>query len=226
MSPAKRGARARITYLPHLKCCTFQPNLPNFLVGALITEFEKRRESWFHEMLKSEGALPLGLRPPMEYRRKFLSRGPRDFGRREDLLCTFYDRETGGCRIWRHRGSVCTSFFCRSDLGPRGLRFWSLFGDYLHHVEMCLAEEALVHLDFTPRDLSRQLDALIAPKKKTGSSLWKTYRDRADLYRRTAEWVGNLSRQGFEDALGSEGLKKERKVLSRIGRIQLSRSQR
>lgn len=282
MTKEKRGERARVTYEAHLKCCTFEPRLPNYLVGKLLatsSSSAKEPVSGAAESGTSSGAsastsagsrfpaeagsdaqvigdglrpkvpsallseglrkkfeselscLPLAVLPDLEYTKKFSKRRRTDFGNREDLLCSYYDKTTQNCSIWRYRGAVCTSFFCMSDLGAQGLRFWRLLGEFLHHVEMALSEEALVHLDFSPRQVSEQLEYLEpsgevrGPNKARWRVLWNSYADPVEFYRKTSQFVENLTREQFEEALGPTGLRKERKLLSQIRRIQLSRLQ-
>ncbi len=220
MTVEKRGPRARITYQGHLKCCTFEPMLPNFLVGALLKE-----KPSLQLQIKINDGVPLALLPTTDYRNRFSARKKTDFGQREDLLCGYYDREKQNCSIWKNRGSVCTTFFCQSDLGDQGKRFWSLFGEYLHHVEMCLAEEALVHLDFSPRQVSEQLDVMVPLKRvkeiptATRRRLWNGYQSE-EFYLKAADWVQNLTRDQMPEILGDMGLKKQNKVIGQIRRIE------
>lgn len=230
MTVQKRDPRARTIYQAHLKCCTFEPRLPNYLVGEFLATVSTPSPGLRQKLAEKTDCLPLAVLPSAEYTRKFTRRKPGDFGQREDLLCSYYDRKAQNCSIWRSRGSVCTAFYCMSDLGAQGLRFWKALGDFLHHVEMALAEEALTHLDFSPRQVSEQLE-FYEPSKNAKSpnperwkQLWNSYADPEQFYRKAHQFVENLTREGFEEALGEIGLKLERKLLSQIRRIQLSRS--
>lgn len=226
MTPIKRGARAKVTYEGHLKCCTFEPMLPNYLVGELLGD---RPSHQVIQKMENKGeAIPIALLPHPEYRNKFNKRKPSDFGNREDLLCGYYDSEKQNCSIWRNRGSVCTTFFCMSDAGARGMTFWKLFGDYLHHVEMCLSEEAMVHLDFSPRQVSEQLDVMVPAKKakaltsKELKKLWNSY-DGKEFYLKASKWVRGLTREQMPEILGEMGMKKQRAVINQIKKIQEAR---
>lgn len=227
MTREKRGARAKVTYQADLKCCTFQPMLPNYLIGELLSAGPSPQ---LLEQLQTHGeALPLALLPSAEYRNRFNGREKADFGQRKDLLCGYYDPERQNCSIWRSRGSVCTTFFCMSDLGPQGMTFWRLLGDYLHHVEMCLSEEAMVHLDFSPRQVSEQLDVLVpnqtARRLPSASQkrLWNGY-ERKEFYLKSAKWVRGLTRDQMPEILGQMGLRKQKAVLAQIRKISREKS--
>ena len=54
-------------FLPHLKCCTHHPSLPNFLVGAILAdksdEMSFGRSKIIEKLRKKEGVTPLGIMP-------------------------------------------------------------------------------------------------------------------------------------------------------------------
>lgn len=234
MSRENRGARARKIYEKDLKCCTFDPILPNYLVGAILND--PRSGEWAHQSLRTkmqnpEECLPLGLRPSTRLQREFLKHKDEDFGRREDWLCPYYDRLHANCGIWRNRGAVCTSFFCFSDAGSAGLAFWSSFERYLHLLEMTLMEEALVHLDFSPRQISELL-VYIDPREhsrrrslpkiesREGKRLWNSYDDPEDFFRRCHQFVSSLKRRDVEIALGSAGEIETENLLKKMRRLE------
>lgn len=154
-----RDKRFAYTYKSDLKCCTFHPYLPNYAVGALLSSPVKTPgiEKIESKIKKLEFALPVGIVAPFDYQFLFLNKDEEQFGNDKALLCPYFDKSLNRCSVWQYRGVVCTSFFCRSDYGQNGQKFWAVLSDYLSYVEMALAEECLVQLDFSPRDLSDQL---------------------------------------------------------------------
>jgi hypothetical protein len=104
-----------------------------------------------------EFALPIGLVAPFDYQFQFLNKEDEQFGNEASLLCPYFSTQDNQCSVWEYRGVVCTSFYCRSEHGQAGQKFWAVLSDYLSYVEMSLAEECLIQLDFSPRDLSDQL---------------------------------------------------------------------
>jgi hypothetical protein len=235
MTREKRGARARVTYQGHLKCCTYEPFLPNFLVGAVLSHadrFPVGVAAMRAKIEKREFALPIGLVPRLSLQVEFNNRRSGEFGQREDWLCPYYQKDSNNCGIWKYRGSVCTAFFCQSDFGAKGLRFWSRFSNYLGYVEMALAEEALVELDFSPRQISSQLEylnrkdasaseRLDSLSAKDWRQIWNGYDSGVEeFYKKCYEKVKSWDRARFEEALGETGAQQERRVKAQLLRLQ------
>lgn len=222
-----RDKRFSYSYRSDLKCCTFHPYLPNYAVGALL--LEEKKTSGILRIEKKidtrEFCLPIGLLAPFDYQLSFLSKDETDFGNRPDLLCPYFDRTENQCSIWEYRGVVCTSFYCRSDYGQNGLKFWAVLSDYLSFVEMALAEECLAQLDFSPRDMSDQLMYLnkrdFSATEQSQKSLavgvdkklWNGYSDKAEFYKKCFSLVQNISRVQFKEILGAQGLSLEKEVI-------------
>lgn len=219
MSPARRGPRARITYRPDLKCCTFDPWVPNFMVGAILEDpavAAAGRAAVAAKLGSIEECSPLGLRPSTKFQRRFLRKSEHEFGNRADWLCPYYDRANANCGIWNHRGNVCVSFFCKSDAGARGLAFWNELGDLLHLIELSVMEECLVQLDFSPRQLSELLPlidrqthlerrALPAITPAEYKRLWNHYDDPAEFFRKCHRIASALTAKDLREILGESG---------------------
>ncbi len=208
--------RGKNPYRQDLKCCTFHPFFPNFLVGATLLDQNKNQaHQVVHTKLKNrEFALPIGLVAPMAYQFEFQNRKVGDFGQRDDFLCPFYDRSNGNCLQWENRGVVCTTFFCRSDYGQKGKHFWAQLSDYLANIEMALMEEALVYLDFSPRCVNEMTDFLnrsefnvkesrqwsISPKKF--QYFWNGYDQPIEFYKKSFQIVCEFDRKHIKEVLG------------------------
>lgn len=227
-----RDKRFAFPYKPDLKCCTFHPYLPNFSVGALLSRSEKTSGilKIENKIKNREFALPIGIVAPFDYQFLFLNKEDEQFGNDAALLCPYYDTGGNRCSIWSSRGVVCTTFFCRSDDGQAGLKFWAVLSDYLSYVEMALAEECLVQLDFSPRDLSDQLFYLnkrefdqdeVTQKslsKEEDKKIWNGYEDRIEFYKKCFAIVQKLDRKQFKEILGEQGLSLEDEVLDYANR--------
>lgn len=220
-----RDGRFEYLYKPDLKCCTFFPFLPNFAVGGIIHKKLSGASAVKHKILNQEFALPIGLYPSLKYQYDFKIKAPTDFGVKKNLLCPYYDQENSNCSIWEFRGTVCTTFFCRSDYGKKGLQFWDNLNEYLSYVEIALAEECMVMLDFSPRDISDQLvfmnkqDFTIkeeTQKKLTDQqmkSYWNGYKSPEDFYLMCYSLVQGLTPKQFKEILGQKGIALEKNVL-------------
>lgn len=221
-----RDQRFPYTYKPHLKCCTFYPFLPNFAVGGVFAKKLKGAETLRTKIKNKEFTLPLGAFPTLKYQHQFFHKKKTDFGNREDLLCPYYNSEDHNCNIWEFRGVVCTTYYCRSDRGNAGLNFWSDVSDYLSYVEMALAEECLVQLDFSPRDISDQLNFLNRKEWTKPQAIqevlsvtdfkffWNGYTDYEKFYLKCYDHVRNLSRAEFKEILGDQGLALSRHLIA------------
>lgn len=218
MSPPRH--RGKVQYRADLKCCTFHPFMPNYLVGALFTEQSstEAHRIFRDKIARREYSLPIGMVAPVRYQVEFNQRQEGDFGQREDWLCPYYNRENQNCNVWRNRSVVCSTFFCKSSYGKVGLKFWEKLGSYLWYVELALLEEALVMLDFSPRQVMSLLDyhnrhegtaaemkSWVIPEK-TAKDLWNGYYDdQESFYKKSFEIVGNIDKKAFHELIGEQG---------------------
>jgi Fe-S-cluster containining protein len=219
--------RGKLTYAENLKCCTYYPFMPNYLIGAALQDdsLETSLQRDLREIIiRRKYSLPIGFLAPVRYQLAFNKRKPSEFGQRADWLCPYYNQISNNCRIWKFRSAVCTTFYCKSSYGSGpnsvGLRFWHELSEYLTYVEMALLEEALIRLDFSPRQISDQLDFLnrktgtvaeskawVLPEKKA-RFLWNGYFDEQELFfKKTLEIVRKFDRRDFNEALGDLGQK-------------------
>lgn len=234
----KGRTKTRITYRADLKCCTFYPFMPNYLIGALLSDSRTsvHGRAAIDEILKlGRGCLPIGFVAPVTYQLDFETRKDKLFGNHQPWLCPYYDKKMQNCGIWRNRGSVCTSFICKSSYGKKGMSFWRSLGDHLSYLEMALAEEVLAELAFSPREVSEQLRYLkVQPRDLheepisirdhwTPSQLagaWKDWvSEKEALYLRAYEIVSQLPSARFEELLGDLGRNLESDLLFRTSEI-------
>jgi hypothetical protein len=223
-------------YQDHLKCCTYYPFLPNFAVGAILKDpkgiYKKGQETIRKIIKKRQYSLPIGLVAPVKYQLEFKDRKKGDFGNQESWLCPYYDRQKNQCSIWAYRGAVCTSFYCRSSYGKKGLNFWHQMSDYLTYVEMALMEEALIRLDFSPRQISEELvylngeEGTLAEKKswslpeKKARYYWRDYfEDQEGFFIKCFDLVESFDRKAFREMMGEQGFKLETMILDRFGKL-------
>jgi Fe-S-cluster containining protein len=131
-----------VYFRPDTKCCTYHPSLANYLVGAILRDPSpemaegKRR---IRERIASRiGVVPYCLAPAPKYLLLYNASKATAFGRSAALRCP-YLTEDSRCSIWRHRESICSTFFCKYDAGEAGVLFWRAFKAYLSHAESSLA---------------------------------------------------------------------------------------
>jgi len=134
-----------VQFAPSAKCCTFWPSLPNYLVGSLLADrsgrFLEGQRRMRAQIQDAVTATPFGVGPADEYLERLHANRAAEFGRNENLLCPYFERTSGGCTIWAHRDSDCTSFFCKFENG-RHFEFWRQFGATLALIERGLSVHA------------------------------------------------------------------------------------
>jgi hypothetical protein len=132
-----------------IKCCTYLPAIPNFLVGRILTdegdELAHGRATIDQRIAAGIAVTPFGLGIPAPY--QLLYRNAEDsFGRAEGLRCPHYVAEGGRCGIWRHREATCATWFCKHERGATGQVFWAAVRELLHGIERDLARWSVLTL--------------------------------------------------------------------------------
>jgi hypothetical protein len=67
-------SRAKLTYAENLKCCTFQPFLPNYLVGAILQSDLPGRQVIEDMIARRRYSLPIGIVAPVRFQMEFNNR--------------------------------------------------------------------------------------------------------------------------------------------------------
>ena len=150
------------------RCCTYLPDLPNFLVGPILADADPHlapgRRSVEARLAQMLAVTPLGLGRPATY--VLLYNNSRDgFGASHALRCPHH-LDDGSCGIWAHRMSVCATWFCKYSRGAVGLRFWQALQVLLRGVEQDLAKWCLLR----QRLDTRALEHLFPPPDPCSSS--------------------------------------------------------
>ena len=119
----------RLTFYfnPAVKCCTYIPEIPNFLLGAILAsedgDMAFGRSTVTQRITAGVGVTPLGLSPSPRYTLLYRN-SPTAFGRSKTLGCPHYIKETGRCSIWQYRAPPCITWFCKHNRGAIGRDFW------------------------------------------------------------------------------------------------------
>jgi len=162
MCPTADGTlpAAAYAFRPDIKCCSYTPELANFLVGGILADEDAAtaagRASVRERIVAGAAVTPLGLGPPpalsMLHRNSMNTHGVS-----EVLRCPHYVMEGGTCGIWRHRNALCTTWWCKHERGAVGREFWMALNELLTAVEQALARWCLLELDFAVGRLSADL---------------------------------------------------------------------
>jgi hypothetical protein len=139
-------------FAPDIKCCSIVPELSNFLVGGILSapdgddDSSIGRDSILRRIAEAPVVTPLGLGQSPLF--KLVYENQDAFGRSRTLRCPHYVEQTGRCGIWRNRGAVCVTWFCKHTRGAVSHAFWR---DGLEHlleiVERNLAAWCISELD-------------------------------------------------------------------------------
>lgn len=149
------------------KCCTFLPDLWNFLVGGVLLDEDpdaaRGRASVEERIARGVAVTPLGLFRPPPY--QILYDNSREaFGKNKSMLCPHYIDEQGGlCGVWRHRESTCTTWFCKFVRGAVGKEFWAQQHQVLRAAEEAVSAWCLVELGVD----QAAMEQLFRPYRKT-----------------------------------------------------------
>ena len=211
-------------YKSDLKCCTFWPFIPNYIVGQLLLnsdiKYQEVQETIRRHISEHKFNFPMGLMAPPSYQVKFKKLKADIFGNDDEFLCPYYSKKTNNCGAWLYRGSVCTSFFCESSYKKKGQAFWHRFENYMSYLEMGLSQEVLAYKDFSPRDVNDQMEYLSLEKKvelpeATYKKIWKHYyRNEIEFYKEAARFVDQLPKNQIQDVLGETGKEIKKQMIN------------
>jgi hypothetical protein len=207
---------------PDAKCCTFVPNLPNFLVGQALSDSDKvsaeGRATLERRIAGRLAITPLGCDSSAAHDVLYDQSASGAFGQSIRLRCPHYLEEGGTCGVWRYRNSVCSTWYCIYLRGTIGQRFWEALHQVLEEVEddlacWCMAELVtdvgpLRHLfPSLPADGHRPLetdevDEIADPVKYRAA--WGRWLNREhDFFRQCGRLVGQLSWNDVANICGS-----------------------
>ena len=228
------GTSSSIQFSRETKCCTFYPNLPNYLVGALLSQEEtylKKGKERVDKLIYSRvGITPLGIRRSRKY--ELLVRKARSaFGKTQSMVCPFFEQKEGLCTIYPFWNGTCSTWFCKYNAGYDGQAFWLALRNYIRRLEKVLAQYAAHKNGFEARYIimpktdtepwtERTLDDLPVDDV-TYKKTWQRWSGRErDFFKETYERIKGLSKDDFryiggitQDILLKDLEKKRRKLI-------------
>jgi hypothetical protein len=145
------------------KCCSYYPQLPNFLIGGLLHDNDESLSIGQNKIKliiqQQKGISPYGLLKPLPYLNTDEKLNSSEFWRRpKELLnaqlCPFYF--FGNCSVWKYRENLCMTHFCSSVGGDVGKVFWHKVNQYLKMIETSLAQYAMLQLGWPPAKIKTE----------------------------------------------------------------------
>ena len=172
-----KGKGQQTVFHPDVKCCSYIPIVPNFLLGRILADEDpaaaKGRETMVKRLETGISMTPLGVAAsPTEdvlYRHVTQNQG---FGKQTGIRCPHLMAEGGGtCGIYKHRNAVCATYHCKFVRGAVGQDFWSKTRNLLLRVEDLLSRWCVLRLHADPKSLPLLFhaeEAMKADAEKSG----------------------------------------------------------
>jgi hypothetical protein len=214
-----------------VKCCSYQPNIPNYLAGGIFADpalaSSTGLESVRNRMAGGLDVSPMQIGVAPSYRMFYDATAQWGFGRMAVLRCPHLT-DAGSCGIWQHRNGVCATWFCKYTRGATGAGFWNSINFLLRAIEndltaWCCLElgidpsAVLAVIDARPRSGGDRLHEELMPgvAESRSRELWGDWHDRQEeFYRECARLVQDLSGEDVLARCGPE-------VLARAGQARV-----
>ena len=218
MRPPAGGPRSPgAVYFTESMCCTYSPRVHAFLAGRLLDDgaedVARARAELERRIDARSGITPRGVLGPRWYWSLYATA---TFGRSERLRCPYFEPENGRCGMWRHRESVCATWFCKFERGALGDAFWSAAADLLRHLEEALTLHCALELEVGSEALAMlarpeeresdgdDLDGRV-PDERHAAAWGRWIGREREYYRACARITGALSPLDVERLGGAQG---------------------
>jgi len=187
MLPSPDSPPEATYFHPVTKCCAYQPNVPNFLAGRILSDpdpsIAEGRRALEQRISRRVAVTPSRAGAGGVFGLLY-GNTPNVFGRAPALRC-HYLTPAGGCGVWKHRPGVCATWFCKHVRGATGFRFWKLADKLLREVEEDLALWCLAELKVGSGEVGE-----LAPQSKPDVSELDGEIDWAQYRKVWGEWAG------------------------------------
>jgi hypothetical protein len=221
----KKDNQGRLTFAVDRKCCTFYPNIPNYLIGGILSDKDPLMDEGkkrIRERIKNgRGVSPLGIFAPKLYTLKYTNRTNSSFGNSGNLLCPYFEKSTGGCTVWKYREGVCSTWFCKTSTGQAGKDFYNTLNSYLNFIQGALIKyvahqinvpylrhlvqaQDTSNLDYTKNISAEELDGLPVSENERKSTWGLWYEKEEDFFIKCYQLTTNLSTEQFKTITGIE----------------------
>jgi Fe-S-cluster containining protein len=199
------------------KCCTYKPFIANFLVGEIgdaLRDFD----------LKDWDFTICGISPSLDYRKRFKGKSGWGFGTDATLLCSFYNKKTGGCNVWENRPGVCRTFFCKSTYFEDGQSYWKSAEELTWMTEWILVEDFLHEQGWTLEEVEEvkaylHESAIEKKIKPPQDAVFKSMDEAIEFYKKAAKHINTLSDEYVQELLGEAGIRKREQVLAQKSKL-------
>jgi hypothetical protein len=143
----------RLVFKAESRCCTYHPDLPNFLAGRALQRGGIGAEKIRARLEHIETRYATGIVRPPELEKLYQDLGKASFGNSDELTCPYWVSGVHNCSIYADRNGVCRTWHCKSVHGAKGHGAWTALRWLLLELESELAK-TVTTTDAPPRDAS------------------------------------------------------------------------
>ena len=183
-------------YRSDCRCCTYFPQIPNFLLGLALKD--PNSEHLVRKLIENGNALPEGSQfSPKQFYDTTKEISDELFGKSTLLTCPFIDSGKPVCGIYPYRGSICATFFCENDHGDEGSEYWEKVQALVGQIETSICQWAMDKVGLDAKSYIERLNSLcdkIGELSDPSSGTW-SLSTRKFLW---GEWFGR-ERDFFEE---------------------------
>ncbi|MCC6144871.1 MAG: hypothetical protein IT368_13780 [Candidatus Hydrogenedentes bacterium] len=186
------------------KCCTYFPDIPNFLAGRAVAH-DNPGAAALRAMIENDSDLRgkasmRAIQPNAKFATVYAHHHKEGFGRDPELLCPYAiekDSDTGPlCGIWQQRNSVCSTWFCKHGRGLTGTRFWQAVQGLFGSLEWGLSWWAIAEVLDEPAEVFSLGEARVNEGNRIAlrPDAWRHWKgSRISFYEACADHVERLS---------------------------------
>lgn len=199
------------------KCCDYHPALPNYMVGAILSD-TRPELAYGQEMMRKKikgqvGVTPYAIFQSADYARRFkASREAKRItqAQADDLLCPYNKEKL--CSIWDYRSELCATFHCVSSSGRKGNSFWKMMRSLLTTIENKLVVAVMDRMNYPSKKLELQWRKAIAMDitRKDGTlnqeryqAMWREHVGAEEAYYKSChETLQTFTKEEIRNLLG------------------------
>ena len=146
-------------YRADCRCCTYFPQIPNFLVGLALGD--RNSEPFVKKLIENGSALPEGSQfSPKQFYDSTKEFTDELFGRSTLLTCPFMDPEEPVCGIYPYRNSLCATFFCETDHGDKGVEYWDKLQALVGQIETSICQWVMDEIGLDAKSYIERMNSL------------------------------------------------------------------
>ena len=205
------------------KCCDYHPFIPNYMVGAILSDETEELKEGKKRILKrikdKIGVTPYGIQSSLPYTKLFKENRAKKRKKEtvtraeiDAITCPYLDH--GKCTVYKYRSDLCPVWYCTSTSGKVGNQFWEKIKQYTFAVEKSLRIHVMMELGYpiekihlpnhgpTGLQLQRPDGSL---RDKAFKKLWDKWLGKEeDFYKDSFSVVMGMDKDKVDKTLGSE----------------------